>query len=64
MIIIIKKKTSFHINGLFALIDVVVVLNDEGMSGGGNVEPVVKPTLFDELSCSSVGGFMVLANGF
>jgi hypothetical protein len=36
---------------LFALIDVVVaVLNDEGMSGGGNVEPVVKPTLFDELS--------------
>jgi hypothetical protein len=45
------KKPSFHINGLFALIDVVVaVLNDEGMSGGGNVEPVVKPTLFDELS--------------
>jgi len=46
---LVKKK--FHINGLFVLIDeVVVLLNDEGISGGGNDEPVVKPTLFDELS--------------
>jgi hypothetical protein len=32
------------------LIDVVLALNDDGISGGGNDEPVVKPTLFDELN--------------
>ncbi len=46
------------------MIDVVVVWNDEGISGGGNVEPVVKPTFVDELSWSSVGGFITLADGF
>ncbi len=46
------------------MLDELVVLNDEGMSGGGNDEPVVKPTLFVEVNWSSVGGFMVLANGF
>jgi hypothetical protein len=56
-----------HINGLFVLNAVVaglLFLYDEGMSGGGNVEPLVKPTLVDELNCSSVGAFIVLANGF
>lgn len=46
------------------MIDEVLALNDDGISGGGNVEPVVKPTLFDELSWSRVGGFMIFANGF
>jgi hypothetical protein len=32
------------------LLDELVVLYDEGMSGGGNDEPVVKPTLFVEVS--------------
>lgn len=41
-----------------------MVLNDEGISGGGNVEPVVKPILVDEVNWSSVGGFITLANGF
>jgi hypothetical protein len=45
-----KRKQQFHINGLLVLIEEVLVLNDEGISGGGNVEPVVKPMLFDELS--------------
>jgi hypothetical protein len=39
-------------------------LNDEGMSGGGNVEPLLKLVLFDVLNCSSVGAFIELANGF
>lgn len=48
--LVVEKKKKVHRNGLFVLIDEVVVLNDEGISGGGNVEPVVKPTLVDELS--------------
>jgi hypothetical protein len=38
--------------------------NEAGLSGGGRVTPLEKPILFDELSCSSVGAFVVLANGF
>ena len=61
-----RKKNVYvvHINGLFVLTDEVVALNVDGINGGGNVEPVVNPTLVDELSCSSVGGFIILANGF
>lgn len=40
----------FHINGLFVLMEDVVALNVDGINGGGNVEPVVKPTFVDELS--------------
>lgn len=39
-----------HINGLFVLMEDVVVLNADGINGGGNVEPVVKPTFVDEVS--------------
>lgn len=46
------------------VVALLLLLNDEGIKGGGNDEVVVKPTLFVELNCSSVGGFMRLANGF
>lgn len=49
---------------MFVLTDEVVALNVDGINGVGNVEPVVNPTFVDELSCSSVGGLFVLANGF
>ena len=58
-----ERKRRFHINGLL-VVALLLLLNDEGIKGGGNVEVVVKPTLFVELNCSSVGGFMRLANGF
>lgn len=64
-----KRKFLFfvYINGLFVVNDetvVVLLLNDDGISGGGNVEPLVNVGLFEVLSCSSVGGFVVLVNGF
>lgn len=43
---------------------VLLLLSDEGIKGAGNAEAVVKPTLLVELNCSSVGGFVRLANGF
>lgn len=54
-------------NGLFVLnVETLAVfpLYDEGINGGGNVDPLAKVALFDVLSCSSVGGFVALANGF
>jgi hypothetical protein len=59
-----KNVYVFHINGLFVLTVEVVALNVDGINGGGNVEPVVNPTLADEVSSPSVGGFITLANGF
>ena len=55
-------------NGLFVLKDdetvVWLLLNDEGINGGGNVEPEVNVGLFEVVNCSSVGGLVVLTNGF
>jgi hypothetical protein len=44
-----------HINGLFVLNDetavlLLLLLNDEGISGGGKDEPLVNVTLFDEVN--------------
>ena len=58
---------NFHRNGLLALnVDVLELFpfNDDGIRGGGNEDVLVKPMFVDELSCSKVGGFAVLANGF
>ena len=41
-----------------------LLLNDEGINGGGNVEPEVNVGLFEVVNCSSVGGLVVLTNGF
>ncbi len=43
---------------------VLLLLNDEGISGGGNDEPLVNVTLFDDVNWSRVGGFVALENGF
>jgi len=56
-----------HINGLFVLNDEIVVLlllYDDGISGGGNDGLPVNVALFDDVNCSSVGGFVELVNGF
>ena len=50
-----KRKSLFfvYINGLVVLNDataVLLLLNDDGISGGGNVEPLVNVGLFDVLS--------------
>jgi hypothetical protein len=42
----------------------LLLLYDEGIRGGGNVELLAKAILFDEVNCSSVGGLVALANGF
>jgi hypothetical protein len=42
----------------------LLVFNDEGMSGGGNDEPLENGTVFDVVNWSSVGGFDELENGF
>ena len=42
-----------HMNGLFVFSDSALVelpLNDEGISGGGKVEPLVKGAAFDDVS--------------
>ncbi len=57
-----------HINGLFVLLNdetvVLLLLYDEGISGGGSDEPLLNVGLFDVVNWSSVGGFVVLVNGF
>jgi len=43
---------------------VLLLFNDEGISGGGKDEPLVNGTLFDDVNWSSVGAFVALENGF
>lgn len=42
---------------------VLLVLYDEGISGGGKDEPLVNVALFDDVNWSSVGGFVAFENG-
>jgi hypothetical protein len=56
-----------HKNGFVLSKDgtvVVFALKLDGISGGGNVEPLEKLFWFNVLNCSNVGGFVVLVNGF
>lgn len=54
-------------NGLFAAYDellVVFVLYDDGIKGGGRLDPLVKVGVLETVNCSRVGALFVLTNGF